>query len=961
MNLSRFSPHHLIVSGVFYCLFSSNVFAAFSFNPSLNWRTLQTEHFAIHFHQHEQDMVRQVALIAERTHDRITRYFDWTPRTKTQLVLIDRMDFNNGSAASYPDNIMTIIVSPPDDVNSLLDNHDNYLEYLITHEYAHIVHLDKAAGAALTLRQIFGRFDWLLLTPFPNAWQPPWVIEGIATHHESQLKPGTGRGNNNFFRGMMRNEIIHGLKPIRQVNQPTTDWPMGNTRYLYGVYFFDFIKQTRGEQAIKQWIDRYSDNLIPFMLNSSSQQAFGKPLDALWLEFEHYLHIKFATDIERRNGKGLTKATVLSDSGYLTGFPRSLPNGDIYFTQTDYASQTKLMLLKKGAKKAVQLRTVQGERFDLHAQKGVLFAEQDRQANSDTIADLYHYDLTTLRKKRLTTGRRYVAGAWHPDGNQIIAVHNHQGNKRLDRLSADGEFLETLWAGQEQENISNPQWSPDGQYVLASVWRDGYWNLEKFDLDRRLWESLTNTTDIEIQAVFSMDGNTVIFSADYDGAFNIYSLDLRSGDMIQQTNVLGGAIAAAQVGATQDIVYMDLSKQGYNVYYAQKSDLFEHVITVSSNSLSKALTQLDDTALPAVDYSVKPYNGLKNLAPKSWFPYVGVSNEQTELGLTTFGSDPLLRHQYSALLAYDWKNDWAIGGISYIYDRWNPAIKIQASRDVFTLRNTQGELAGFANSDSLGLELVFPVIKRDRQWAVHLGYVLEKETSREKQNPSARDFYFEDERVGLALSYNSARRYPRSISSNDGQTFRLIYENSEVSSSGFNGQTATLDWRAYSRLPGQQVLATRLVYGYGLDDSKPFSLGGVNNGFTLPGSVTSAGDVFDRRSYALRGYPSGLKSLRGRRMALLEAEWRFPIYRLERGLMVPPVGLHQLSGSVFYNAGSTWQNSIDTNAVRHGAGLEVNSTVVLGYNLRLNFRLGYAKGFDDDGEEQVYFKLGQTF
>ena len=77
----------------------------------------------------------------------------------------------------------------------------------------------------------------------------------------------------------MRLEVESGIKPLSQVNLPIISWPAGNTRYLYGVYFFNFLMETYGEQTALAWFDNYSDNLIPFLMNTTSKKVFEKNLN----------------------------------------------------------------------------------------------------------------------------------------------------------------------------------------------------------------------------------------------------------------------------------------------------------------------------------------------------------------------------------------------------------------------------------------------------------------------------------------------------------------------------------------------------------------------------------------------------------------------------------------------------------------------------------------------------------
>src|SRR4051812_7537886 len=92
-------------------------------DPALSWRTLQTEHFDIHFADKDRDAARLVAGIAERAYLRTTRLLDWQPRRRTQVVLFDSGDFSNGFASPVPYNFSGIFLSPPDQ-GELLQNRD---------------------------------------------------------------------------------------------------------------------------------------------------------------------------------------------------------------------------------------------------------------------------------------------------------------------------------------------------------------------------------------------------------------------------------------------------------------------------------------------------------------------------------------------------------------------------------------------------------------------------------------------------------------------------------------------------------------------------------------------------------------------------------------------------------------------------------------------------------------------
>ncbi|MGD8591977.1 MAG: hypothetical protein PVF82_04050 [Gammaproteobacteria bacterium] len=925
---------------------------------------MSTPHFLFHYHDGEQDLANELAVIAERTHSQLSQYFNWIPDSPTQVILTDRMDFANGWATPLPRNTMTLIASPPDEINNLED-YDNWLEIVFIHEYTHVLHVDKVFGAPQLLRKIFGRYDFF----FPNAFQPAWILEGIATYIETDDMKHIGRGQNTSFKTLMRMDVEHGIKPIQQVNQPMVSWPAGTTRYLYGVYFMNFIRDRYGDEELRNWLHQYSNNFFWF-INTNARKTLGKNFNQLWDEFGIYLEEQFRPTIDKIKAAGVTEGTNISNAGYFTGYPRVLPNGDLYYVSNDFASHPKLMVLKKGAGKPSKVTDVEGERFDIHPKAGILMTKIELTKSVNLFSDLYHIDFDG-NETRLTKGKRYTYATWSPDGQRIVAVHNDSGNKALHLLSSDGQFIETLWQGSDHEVISQPDWSPDGKSIIAAVWRAGsQWNLEQFSLQTKTWSKLTQTPFIEGQPQYTADGGEVLFVADYNGVFNVMRMDLQSGNTVTLTNLLGGAFSVTPTAHGNGIYYMGINANGHDVYHLPQvhakpvaiKPVAEPSISTSKNPLKDI--QADD-GFTADNAKTANYNGLANLAPTLWTPTFNITNDVAEFGVATYGNDPLYRHFYTLYAAYDFNNEITSGQLDYIYDRWNPSIKLSLQRD--PLRYYQSDqLRRIRMEETITAELIFPFLKRERQWALHLGLVHDKESDKWTDTNIAPYNSFIDEIVGIATSYNSAKFYPKSISVSDGQRFRLVAEDSDTLESDYTGQVYTLDWRGFLSLGKRHVLGGRLVGGWGSDDPQPFRLGGVDEGFALGTPATSIGipttQIFNKRSYALRGYKEGLPELVGRRMSLAELEWRFPIAMIERGLMTPPIGIHDIHGKAFYNIGDAWRDEFDSSDLLQGAGLEINTEIVIGYMFSLDMRVGYAHGFDETlGDDQVYLSVGGTF
>ena len=148
----------------------------------------QTPHFAVHFHEGCDELAARAARLAEEIHAQLAPRVGWTPRARTQLIIADDSDAAGGWASPYPYNQIMITPTPPLGEPGLgTTRHDDWLRLVITHEYTHVLQLDMAVAAAAGLRRVFGRLY------FPNALQPQWLIEGLATFEETELTAG-GRG-----------------------------------------------------------------------------------------------------------------------------------------------------------------------------------------------------------------------------------------------------------------------------------------------------------------------------------------------------------------------------------------------------------------------------------------------------------------------------------------------------------------------------------------------------------------------------------------------------------------------------------------------------------------------------------------------------------------------------------------------------------------------------------------------
>ena len=79
-------------------------------DPRWRWRTIETDHFRIHYYEGLDRVARRVATIAEHTHANISRDLRWEPRRVTHIVLLDDTDYAQGVTYVAPTNVLAIDV-----------------------------------------------------------------------------------------------------------------------------------------------------------------------------------------------------------------------------------------------------------------------------------------------------------------------------------------------------------------------------------------------------------------------------------------------------------------------------------------------------------------------------------------------------------------------------------------------------------------------------------------------------------------------------------------------------------------------------------------------------------------------------------------------------------------------------------------------------------------------------------
>jgi Tol biopolymer transport system component len=922
-------------------LLAAGVAQSASFPPGLKFRTVSTPRVSLHYHRELEPLARQAVALADQALEAHERRYG-VKVGRVHVVLSDIEDDPNGFASPLPYPLVHIRAVAPDGSDDL-GNHDGWLRLVLTHELAHIVHLDEAGGLIKAGRKVMGRAPFL----FPNAATPTWMVEGLATYEETEAT-AFGRGRDPDVRMIWRmaaleDRLFKEDRPVRGLDR----WPGGLASYVYGEAFLRDLSRRFGDDTLPELARVHARRVIPYADDLTSAKVTGATFHTRWREWRENARAEAEMDLALREARGLTASQAVTARGVRQRGPRFSPDGSwIAYTNRSLDRYRAIHIVKPdGTGDRRLVRRNGGAALNWSPDgKSIVFDEPETHRFFSTRSDLRVLDVATRRVRRLTRGLRARDPDVSPDGRTVVFVRQRGDGSDLAVVGWDGKDVRELVRSTAGEQWSGPAWSPAGDAIAAARWSaGGHLDVVLVDPATGTVTPLTEDRAKDVEPAWTPDGRHVVFRSDRDGASNLYAVRLSDRTLLRVTNVAGGAFDPDLSPDGRQLAFADYRARGYDV----------HLMPFDPDALAPALP-FEDPYPPsppepaALDTADRPYRPFPALRPRFWAPFVERSGGEWQWGAATGGADPLLRHAYGLAVRYGVETRRPGVLAFYQYDRWWPTFQVVGDLD-----NTALSAGGRLEARELTLRGTVPVRRTLRSsQSFSLAWRRSREVERGVLRPAALDL------GGLEASwaFGSANQYPYSISPVDGLRFRVAYlKEAPALGSDVDLAKVTVDGRAYVRLFHQRdTLALRLGGGATFGQAafqRSFAVGGFPEGGLF--------DVVRTNHSVLRGYVDD--AFTGRRFVHGNVEYRIPLGHPQRGYRSFPVFLRHLHTAAFLDAAHAWSSGFRLADVKTGVGVALGADVNLGHGLPVTGTVGIARGLSDRGETRGYFRVGLSF
>ncbi|MBN2010204.1 PD40 domain-containing protein [candidate division KSB1 bacterium] len=675
-------------------------------HPELDWFTISTKHFEIHYHEGAERTAQVAAKIGEEIYYPVTSLYLYEPDTKIHIIIRDHDDYSNGGAFYY-DNKIEIWANPMD---FILRGTHNWMRNVMTHEFSHMISL----GAARKMTRLVPAFYFqymdyepeknpYVLRGFPNRIAsyplamtvvPMWFAEGVA---QFQL-PGLDYDVWDTHRDMiLRDAVIeHNVLDYNEMSVFGDNSIRNEKVYNHGYSMTKYIADTYGVESLRKIMHamqapwRFSiDGALKSVLNVSEKQ--------LHEDWQNYIEKMYADRLSVIQ-KHVVTGVIDQNKGKANLFPIWNPTGSGYAFLSnrgeDYLSRTTLYLAIPGIQEPKKIKVGVNSSICWSPDgKKIAYARHSApDKHFSHYQDVYIYDLVKKQETPLTKNLRAQSPDWSPTGEDMLFVVTKDGTQNIATVNLKTQKVMHLTKFKNGEQIFSPRYSPNGQVIVFSVSRKDDRDLGLISADgKKLKFILTDEYDAR-DPVFSADGKSIYFSYDKTGIFNIYRMTIDGSKVELLTNVVGGAFMPA-VNKDGKLLFTCYQHEGFaiaqldnpvpidpaNAEYVPYQKNF-HVASVDADAIvaiedgngHNAQSNYDDMQLP----EVKPTPYKYQYSKMQFFPRVMRDYGTTKVG-TYFTSSELLNN-YDIIGGVAANSDYDLDLFGIVnYRRWKQPLFLE--------------------------------------------------------------------------------------------------------------------------------------------------------------------------------------------------------------------------------------------------------------------------------------------
>jgi hypothetical protein len=877
---------------------------------NFEWYHYETDHFIMYYYPEIEPHLERMAGYAESAYQHVSSELKHDLAHKVPLILFQtssefqQQNVIPGAAqegvGAFAEPTRQRIVMPMDEPPDLLYR-------LIVHELTH-------------------QFDYdIIPASLVRRTTPLWLHEGLADYMTGFWRP--------LDLMSVRDAAVADIIPKMTRLEGYSD--VGGARMIYnlGHAVFEFIESRWGKEGIRQYLFSLRKSVIGGG-EDAYEETFKITADEFDSEFDKHLKDRFKPfrDKERPADYGRNLVPNPEKSPYRGAYTvEPSPSSDLLAIFTGNAKDQEGDIVIVSARDGSEFRNLTKGfdyklGFEYIATSGnrwvtvpqLSWSTDDNLAyfaRSEKSRSLILQNVITreiVKRIDMKTVDDPESPDFSPDGRRVAFAALQGGTG--DIFVVDIQTEEVTNITKDGFADSGPTWAPDGRSIVYLARISGNEKLFRVDLATGEKTQLTFGTHDDATAHF-LDDNTLVFPStatdpaqpiDPDVArngqiYNVWMLDLKTGELRQYTDAVGGNLYTAVLkdgNATPRLIVVTYHKGEYELHVVDRRD---PIVTAASSDFGAPGPIIDFQA--PLSHTIVASNKKKKGKFENMFldgrppVSVGVTSSGDVFGGTavTF-SDVLGDQQFSVYVASISQYRTLSFAYTNLASRFNYMLQAYSQTEFF-YGNMAGVFYDPVYSGLVDRDLAIATrsvrggsvygiwpLSRYRRLELTAGVanynesfndpVLDEYSEQYQQDNYGRQLFRSGTFVPLGINFIQETTVFREFGPVSGSTMRLSYELAPPIGNTLTRQTFDVDARYYQRLASTGVLALRARAFRSRGDSPDFMYFGGNS--------------------EMRGYE--YLQFAGDTAAFFNAELRFPLINA----MLTPIGVLGGVRGVFY-------------------------------------------------------------
>ncbi|HEX2079326.1 MAG TPA: hypothetical protein VHG08_16490 [Longimicrobium sp.] len=647
--------------------------------PWLEWRTLQTPHFDVHYPVELEAWTRDAVSRLEGVRSAVAAAVGSAPERRVTVVVDDPAGEANGVAYSLLRTPYILLYPTPPDPRSSIGHTRVFVEQLVVHEFAHIAHLTRPSRNPF--RRRIGLLDPRGVGPLAHA--PRWLKEGYATYVEGKLT-GSGRPHGVARAAVLRQWAIEGRLPsYAQLSADAGSYQAGSMAYLAGSAFLEWLAERRGDESLASVWRRMSARQ-----ERSFEQAFAGVYGASPQEMYGFFTVDVtanALEARRRlTEAGLVAGDTVQRLTWGTGDPAVSPDGQHVAVTLRGATAAASRIVvwptaersTDSADEAARRRLLERDPEDVPAVRGgpppraplatlrpengipfqsprflpggdeLLVVRAAPIGGGATRQDLFVWNWRRNQVRRVTRGASIRDADPSPDGRRAVAVQCRAGFCGLVMVDLRDGSVTPLAEGTPGRVFDRPRFSPDGATVAAGMQEGGRWKIVTVNAGGGPVRVVLDDPRASVyDPVFTADGTALVAVSEAGGIANLARVELRTGAGEPLTRVTGAAAAPEVDRRTGGVWFLSLHAGGLDLHRIHPDSARPGPTAALPSSLVPVVPRVAEAVVDTLPRGPVPPSRPYGLGPR-WtriLPLGAASADGGAGGVIVYNADPVGR------------------------------------------------------------------------------------------------------------------------------------------------------------------------------------------------------------------------------------------------------------------------------------------------------------------------------